>query len=120
MKLASSERLELNRDESGLLFWNVANEVVHGIRVDDFERTIGASKKQVEAIADELRAAPKDLPIIIDRSRARILRNALAVVVRELGVEEFHPRTGYDFEPGRQVLQELNQFVGEDSPEARS
>jgi len=97
------------------LFPNVANEVLHGFRVREFERTIGASPKQVETIADDLLTARKNALVVIDRHQVLVFRNALAVVLEELGVEEFQTRTGYDFDLGRGLLNQMNQFLDEDT-----
>ena len=43
----------------------------------------------------------------------RSVRNALRETIRELGVEEFHTRTGYDFEQGEALLQKLTRILGE-------
>ena len=39
------------------------------------------------------------------------VRNALRETVRELGAEEFHTRTGYDFEVGKTMLAKLNDLL---------
>jgi len=74
----------------------------------------------VKTIANHMRAMPKNSPIIIDRNQALIFRNALAIVLKELGIDEFHTRTGCDFELGRQRIQQMDQFLGENSPEERT
>jgi hypothetical protein len=42
---------------------------------------------------------------------ARSIQNALRETIRELGVEEFHARTGYEFEQGKAVLAKLDQLL---------
>ena len=43
----------------------------------------------------------------------RAVRNALRETIRELGVEEFHTRTGYDFDEGKAILRELDKLLAE-------
>jgi hypothetical protein len=39
-------------------------------------------------------------------------RNALRETLRELGIEEFHTRTGYDFDEGKAILAKLIAWLG--------
>lgn len=94
-----------------LLFGNALNEVTHGFRVHEFEQTIGAPKSELVKLLDQLQAfSPKD-DLILDREQMRVVRNALRETIRELGVEEFHIRTGYDFEQGQDILAKLDKLL---------
>ena len=41
------------------------------------------------------------------------LFTALRETLRELGIEEFQTRTGFEFEKGEMVLKKLNRLLGE-------
>jgi hypothetical protein len=114
MKCINREQLQLEPDESELLIWNITNEVINGFKVVDFEKTIGASEESFKMKANHLRAVSKSMPVVIDRQQAQIFCSALSVVLNELGIEEFQTRTGYDFEDGHLLLQELNHFLREE------
>jgi hypothetical protein len=77
-----------------------------------FEKTIGISKSELENVFkcfDELSA---DVEIQLTPSQARPVHNALNETLRDLGVEEFHIRTGFDFTEGERVLKRLASLLG--------
>lgn len=112
-------RIELGNAEFELLAWAVPNEVINGFKVDNFERVIGTSEEQMKVIARNLRATPKKCSTSIDHQQAQVLKNALAVVLQELGEDEFQTRTGCDFEDGQKILRALNSLI-ETEPKANS
>lgn len=94
-----------------LLFGSALNEVAHGFRVPEFEQVIGVQKEKVEELLvrlDDLQQ-PKDL--LLGKADLLVIRNALRETIRELGVEEFHIRTGFDYEQGQALLETLNRFL---------
>jgi hypothetical protein len=50
--------------------------------------------------------------VTLDSHQTRAFRNALSETIRELGIEEFHTRTGYDFGEGSAYLKKLDQLLG--------
>jgi hypothetical protein len=48
---------------------------------------------------------------MIDLMQARVARNVLRETILELGVEEFHTRTGYECERGKAILDQLDNEV---------
>ena len=76
------------------------------------ERTIGAEKGSLEQLLTHLHTLHDADELALGVVETRAVRNALRETIRELGVEEFHTRTGYDFEQGEAILQKLNRLVG--------
>jgi hypothetical protein len=103
--------LELGADEIDLLIWNISNEVINGLRVDDFENRISVNEPEFKDLSNRLRAlSEKKEAIILDARDAQVLRNALFITLEELGTEEFHTRTGHEFVQGQIVLDRLDSF----------
>lgn len=102
--------MQLNRDEVDLLAWKVANEVINGFRVEHFTTTIGAPLEVFKEIAVGLRSVQGD-NAAVSLTEAAVLRNALALTLKELGEEEFHTRTGHSFEEGSAILARLNRSL---------
>jgi hypothetical protein len=111
MITVTSNYLEIDESALDLLAWNVSNEVINGFNVPDFEKTIGASKQEFQVICVALRGLPKGTKPGFDLKKAHIFRNALVIVLEELGEEEFDTRTGHSIEEGRTILQQLSLFV---------
>lgn len=92
------------------LLRSVLNEILNGFAIDDFDDAIGISEGEVQQLLAELNELPDDTGITLDRRRATAFRNALHKTLSELGIEEFHTRTGTDFEEGHDVLRRLNEL----------
>jgi hypothetical protein len=95
------------------LFGNALNEVINGFNVPDFERTIGAEKATLEKLLTHVQALRDSDELVLGVPETRAVRNALRETIRELGVEEFHTRTGYDYEQGEAILGKLNWLLRE-------
>lgn len=104
--------VEIDDSALELLAWNVSNELISGFAVNNFEAMIGVSKHDFTLVAVALRGLPSGERAKFGLEQARIFRNALAVVLDELGVEEFDTRTGHSLEEGRTILRQLGAFVG--------
>jgi hypothetical protein len=89
------------------LFSSVLNEVLNGFVVDDVDATIGMKRAELQQLLTELNKLRDDSGIKLDLIQTRVLRNALRITLSELGIEEFHTRTGFDFQAGKRVLREL-------------
>ncbi len=93
------------------LFGNALNEVINGFAVPDFERKIG-DKEDLTALLKHLHTLNHSDVLELGVKEVRSIRNALHETIRELGIEEFHTRTGYDFEDGKAALAKLDELVG--------
>ena len=102
--------VELSQDDIDLLAWNVANEVVNGFRVPDFNATIGTSAEAFKQFANRLRSGDGAKTTITSTEKLW-LRNALDLTLKELGEGEFHTRTGHSFEEGDSLLARLNRSL---------
>lgn len=111
MKWSDKTQLDLEPNEWDLLAWNIANEVINGFKVGDFQQRVGVSEDGFKNIAKRLRSTSLGKNAAIGTREAEALRNALALTLEELGVEEFSTRTGYEFDEGNLILQELNRFL---------
>jgi len=98
--------------EYRLLLHDVLNEVLNGFAVSDFESAVGSENKVKEFFA-EVCEIPEvnDCRLELSQCRIEIFRNALRETLRELCVEEFHTRTGIDFEEGERSLSFLTELL---------
>jgi hypothetical protein len=94
------------------LLGNALNEVINGFNVPYFEHTIGVEKSSLEQLLSHINTLRDSDELVLGAAQARAVRNALRETIRVLGVEEFHTRTGYDFEQGGAILQKLNRRLG--------
>lgn len=93
------------------LLRSVLNEVLNGFIVYDFDGAIGAKRTELEQLLTQLNRLPDDVGIKLDLAQTIAFRNALRRTLQELGVEEFHARTGFDFQEGNRVLNELDDLI---------
>jgi hypothetical protein len=112
MKWNDKKQLELEPNELDLLAWSVANEVVNGFNVGDFQQQIGISEEEFKNVAKQLRATPMGKCVVIGAYEAEAFRNALVLTLEELGDDEFSTRTGHEYDVGKLILQELKSFLG--------
>lgn len=111
MKAVNENRFELQHEELDLLAWNVANEVINGFRVANFEEQIGASLEEFRSVAVRQRSIPSTEKAALAVSEVRVFHNALAITLEELGEDEFETRTGQSFEKGNILLKHLEIFL---------
>jgi hypothetical protein len=107
----SEPQFSFNSDDLGLL-GSVLNEVLNGFNVPEFDRRIGMKRADLEELLARLHDFGSHDAVTLDTSQTRAFRNALFETIKELGVEEFHTRTGYDFSQGNAVLKKLDRFLG--------
>lgn len=93
------------------LFERVLNEVVHGFFVPDFEATIGNPAESAKLLLCQIQALRKSEELSLSGSDARAVRNALRETLRELGIGEFHTRTGYEFDQAKTILTKLDGLL---------
>jgi hypothetical protein len=108
--MSREHRFKFQSDE-WRLFCSALGEVLHGFNVPDFERVIGSDKVTLQKLLTRLHAMNDVDEITLVTKEMVAVRNALRESVRELGVEEFHTRTGYDFDHGKAILAKLNSLL---------
>ena len=94
-----------------LLFGRTLNEVINGFSVPNFEDTIGLDTETLDSLLKKMQTLPKTDEIALGPTELRAIRNALRETIRELGVEEFHTRTGYDFDQGKTILRRIDGLL---------
>ena len=90
---------------------NVLNEVLNGFVVDNFPQTIGMSRSELQKVLAYAADCAEGERIGLNHHQSKAFRNALSETLRELGIEEFHARTGFDFEEGLDVLKDLDRTL---------
>ena len=113
MKWSDSTQVQLGPDELDLLASNISNEVVNGFKVHDFQSRIGVSEEEFKAISKRLRSESAPEYVSMSAHKAHAFRNALALTLEELGVEDFQTRTGHDFDHGSLILREFDRILSE-------
>ena len=93
------------------LFRNVLNEVINGFALDNLDAVIGMNRSELKQLSTHLKGLPNDVEIELNLTQTKALRNALHETLRELGDEEFHTRTGFDFEEGEEALKHLDDLI---------
>ena len=93
------------------LFGSVLNEVINGFRVPDFERTIGTDRDSLKKLLTHLQTPGDADELVLGMKETRAIRNALQETIRKLGAWEFHTRTGYELERGKEVLAKLDKLL---------
>lgn len=100
--------LSINPSDTELLR-NVLNETLNGFAIHNFENTIGLSRAEFEEVFEYFDDLSGDVQTQITVAQAWAVLNALRETLRELGNEEFHTRTGFDFSEGESMLGRLGR-----------
>ena len=103
------------RPEEWGLLESVLNEVLNGFEVPDFQKTLGIEKGGLDKLLKSLQMLDGKEEITLDLSQTQAFRNALSEAMRELGIDEFRTRTGYDFAQGNAALRKLDNMLGDTS-----
>ena len=93
------------------LLRNVLNEVLNGFAIQNFEGTIGNSRSELENLFEYFNDHSAHAQVQLTGAQASAVLNALCATLRELGSEEFHTRTGFDFAESEIVLQRLTRLL---------
>ena len=109
----SNERQFVYHLSDWILLHQVLNEVVNGFALSNFAGVIGMSKSELKQLLTYLHGLPKDADVSLNLEQAMAFRNALRETIRELRIEEFHTRTGFDFEFGKATLEELDRLIAD-------
>jgi hypothetical protein len=87
--------IKLTTDES-IFFGNTLNEVLRGIRVDNFEHRIKASKESTQQLWSKFtRNAPLSNEVTLSSSEITSLCSSARLCYEEFGSEEFSTRLGF-------------------------
>ncbi len=97
----------LSGDVFDLLVRAAPNEVLNGLKVTDFDATIGTSPERFKFIVDSLRAADRTQGFVGGET-AGYLCKALALTILEID-SDFETRTGFSKDEAQAVLQALTQ-----------
>ena len=89
------------------------NEVLHGFAISNFESTIGMSRLELEKLFKYFDDLSGDVQVELTQAQAWAAHNALRATLRELGIEEFHTRTGFDFAESEIMLGRLSRLLHE-------
>ena len=108
----SKQQFRFESQELGLL-GSVLHEVLNGFAIPEFDRRIGMKKADLEDLLKHLHTLGDRDAVTLDIRQTRAFRNALSETIKELGAEEFHTRTGYDFGQGNASLKRLDQLLGD-------
>jgi len=93
------------------LLRSVLNEILNGFAVQSFEGMIGISRLELEKLFEYFNELSSDAQVQLTRTQVWALHNALSATLRELGIEEFHTRTGFDFAEAEIVLARLSRVL---------
>ena len=73
--------------------------------------TVGSSRSELERLFEYFNAHSADAHVQLTRTQALVALNALRASLGELGIEEFHTRTGFDFAESEIALQRLTRLL---------
>lgn len=102
-------------NEENVLLCNALNEVMNGFLVPDFDRRVGVLddverlRRHVSDVLDAARGRDEIL-ISLDAGQLRIFVNAIKEVLKEMGGDELHARTGCDEWVARDLLERLEKL----------
>jgi hypothetical protein len=110
-------RLSLRPDKARALF-NCFNEVCHGLKIDEFEKWIGATKGDTQSLMSRLRTAffgegVSDVAYTITLSELemRIVRNTIYEVCNRIRLWEFGTRLGIQLDDGLRMLRTIEAGI---------
>ena len=87
------------------------NEVLHGFGIKDLEAVIGINEEALMDLLRYLGELPERAEVSLDLVQTFAFRSALRETLRQLGVQEFHTRTGYRFDEGEAILAKLDRWL---------
>jgi hypothetical protein len=104
----NTRQIKLNSNE----FWpllNVLNEVCHGIKINDFESSIGVEKQAVVDFLDNIAKEEHKSEVILslNDSQLTFLKNSFEEVFRQIDEWEFQTRIGISAQEARKIQEKL-------------
>ncbi len=103
----STNKININSNEFYIIL-AVLNEVCHGLRISNFEKTIGAAEQTVIAFMDGLKAKGlSEEVLLLKDSEVQILKNSFKEVFRQLEEFEFETRIGFSIEEAQKIESKL-------------
>lgn len=103
------------RSSAPQLLQSVLNEVLNGFTLDDLDVALEMNSSDLEELLTHLTESPDEREIELSLAQTKAFRNALRETLHELGVEEFHTRTGFHFDEGEEVLKRLDAVIQDSS-----
>lgn len=85
--------------------------MLNGFGLKNLEAVIGMKEEALMDLLRYLGELPESAEVSLDLVQTFAFRNALGETLRELGIEEFHTRTGYDFDQGEAILAKLDKWL---------
>ncbi|HEY3103128.1 MAG TPA: hypothetical protein VGJ69_06025 [Pyrinomonadaceae bacterium] len=95
------------------LLRSALNEVLNGFALDHFETAIGIGRSELQQVFKYLSELSDDAKAGLTRAHLTAAHNALREALRELGIEEFQTRTGFEFQEAEMILKKLSDLLGE-------
>jgi hypothetical protein len=108
--MTSEKQFRISPQERRLLR-SLLNEVVNGFDIPDFESKIGMEREDTRALLGHIRLLNDTESPTLTPAQVQVFRNSLFETIRELGVEEFQTRTGFDLHYGHQILEKLDLLL---------
>jgi hypothetical protein len=105
----NTKQIKLSSNE----FWpllNILNEVCHGIKINNFENSIGAKKQTVVAFMDNIakEEEKKEVLLNLNDSELTFLKKSFEEVFRQIEEWEFQTRIGISTQEARKIQDKLN------------
>lgn len=102
------KQIKLNSNE----FWpllNILNEVCHGIKINNFENSIGSSKKIVEDFMDSIAKEENKNEVVLNLNHVelKVLKNSFEEIFRQIDEWEFQTRIGISIQEARKIQEKL-------------
>lgn len=97
--------------DNSQLLRSVLNEVLNGFAVENLDGLTGMNRSELQELLTSLNKLPNEREAELNLNQTEAFRNALRETLSELGIEEFHTRTGFDFEEGKEILEELDRLI---------
>lgn len=88
---------------------SVINEALNGFAICNFDAVIGMSRSELEQLWPKLNEPPEK--IRLNQRQIKALRKVLEKTLTELGIEEFHSRTGFDIEEGERLVRKFDDLL---------
>lgn len=84
---------------------NVINEVCHGIRVSDFEKSIGAKKQKVVDFMDNLSSEVEksEVVLVVNNLEMNFINNSFEEVLKQIDEWEFQTRIGVSTKEAKKI-----------------
>ncbi|HLY68704.1 MAG TPA: hypothetical protein VKR53_03175 [Puia sp.] len=109
VKKNNYKTFNLNPDEIWPLL-NILNEICHGIKINNFEKTIGAKKDSVVKLLDKITEIENEQCCFLKLNdfELKILENSFSEVFKQIDLWEFQTRIGVSLDEAKKIKEILN------------